>query len=1039
MISRVTIIVAILLFITAKDCEAQHFPELQFEHITAKEGLSSNHISSITEDKQGFIWIGSRNGLNRYDGYRFKQYYHNDSDSNSLVNNNVQRLFCDSRGRIWISTEDGVSCFLPLQNRFINFSTKFNILYKLNNNSSVGVYEDETGTIWLCNQLDVIYKVLDNFSLLEVKINLPAFLFYNQDTKGYDNIFRDSNGNEWAYKGDRIYSLDKKNRQPLKTFDLSATIRSNILKMYQDRKGNYFITTFGNGLLQFLPEENRTKTISAYPAKTFSDLTEWVLKNDRWLIGLDANLGLYIFNERQDFSRQYGSIPADPSSLHGTDFSQAFVDVKGNLWIASSNGINKVSTEQNIFELIPVTEPGTINYQGDRAGPVYSFFENEKNIWLSKRFVATFEYDTAFRLISTYNNLYPLSSGLSSKTNGSAYYFFQKDNELYITADSGLVVYNIDKKSSQLYLQEEFTNGIGFRTMVSISDSEILIRSFGYGLFVFNTTKKKFTKRFLNVDLCKGCGAMRINYLFKAKSNDVFISTSSVSNGLLKYDPGTQAFMPVKAVNDNVYGMQANDLYGMDEDKKGNLWITSKSGLFIYNPSTNTIIDRKNDNSQIGALVRICFDNIGNAWTSGSSGVWCYLTDRKKWIGFNWQDGLPGSDFEGIIAKRRNGDIVAGLEGAVAVFHPDRLTERLNGYPIVITDATIGNSSISFPLENTGTKKLQLDPGQNSFSVDFATLNYLSPASAGYYFKLSPLMKDFQQNNNGHINFNGLKPGKYTLYVRAGDKAGNIFENEEALVVNVKPQWYQTGIFKAAVLLVLVSALLFFVRRRIKAVRKEALYKQKIAETEMQALRAQMNPHFIFNSLNGIENFMMQNEKRLASDYLNKFSTLIRSILDSSRNEMVPLAKDMETLKLYVDLEQLRFNNKFSYRSDIEPELLNGDYRVPSLLIQPYIENAIVHGIAHSDKKDLAVTVTAVLEKDKIKYTIVDNGIGRKQAAEYNLQNKPGHKSVGLAITAERIAYFNKKANANGSVLITDLFENGEATGTKVEIILNMN
>ena len=208
------------------------------------------------------------------------------------------------------------------------------------------------------------------------------------------------------------------------------------------------------------------------------------------------------------------------------------------------------------------------------------------------------------------------------------------------------------------------------------------------------------------------------------------------------------------------------------------------------------------------------------------------------------------------------------------------------------------------------------------------------------------------------------------------------------------------------------------------------------AELETKVLRSQMNPHFIFNSLNSIENFMMQNEKRQASDYLNKFSKLIRSILESSRNELVPLTKDVEALQLYVDLEQLRFNNKFSYEAHVDPDLVNGDYQVPSLLIQPYVENAIVHGLAHSDKTGLNLSVTAKLENGYIKYTMQDNGIGRKKAGEYNKYNKPQHKSVGLEITEDRILMFNQSLGIKGQKpLITDLWdENGDPAGTKVEI-----
>ena len=235
----------------------------------------------------------------------------------------------------------------------------------------------------------------------------------------------------------------------------------------------------------------------------------------------------------------------------------------------------------------------------------------------------------------------------------------------------------------------------------------------------------------------------------------------------------------------------------------------------------------------------------------------------------------------------------------------------------------------------------------------------------------------------------------------------------------------------------LIIGITFFINKSIQAKKKrtESAYKQKIAETQMQALQSQMNPHFIFNSLNSIENFMMQNEKRLASDYLNKFAMLIRSILDSSRNELLPLSKDMESIQLYIDLQLLRFNNKFTYEAIIDPLVQSGDYQVPSLIIQPYVENAIEHGLAQSERQDLKLTVKVNLDGNFIHYTIEDNGIGWQKATAYNQKNKPHHKSFGLKITENRIQIFNGPVHSRDYIVITDLFdEAGNPSGTSVSI-----
>ena len=239
------------------------------------------------------------------------------------------------------------------------------------------------------------------------------------------------------------------------------------------------------------------------------------------------------------------------------------------------------------------------------------------------------------------------------------------------------------------------------------------------------------------------------------------------------------------------------------------------------------------------------------------------------------------------------------------------------------------------------------------------------------------------------------------------------------------------------ILLLLIIAIAFFIYKNIqsKKIRAESSFKQKIAETKMQSLRSQMNPHFIFNSLNSIENFMLRNEKRTAIEYLNKFSALIRIILNSSRTELVPFLKDLEGIKLYIELEQLRFNNKFSFKINIDPELLNGDYKVPALLIQPYVENAIIHGLSQSESASLELQLSAALENDYIIYTIEDNGIGREQSEKYKNHNKPLYKSLGIELSQERIDIFNLQQKSEGNVAITDLYNiDNEPSGTSVRL-----
>jgi hypothetical protein len=239
------------------------------------------------------------------------------------------------------------------------------------------------------------------------------------------------------------------------------------------------------------------------------------------------------------------------------------------------------------------------------------------------------------------------------------------------------------------------------------------------------------------------------------------------------------------------------------------------------------------------------------------------------------------------------------------------------------------------------------------------------------------------------------------------------------------------------ILLTLSIIIAFVIYKNIQSNKKrtDAAFKQNIAEVQMRSLRSQMNPHFIFNSLNSIENYMLRNDKNKAVEYLNKFSSLIRIILNSGRIEFFPFIKDFEGIQLYVELEQLRFNNKFCYKTDVDAELMNGDYKVPSLLIQPYVENAIIHGLSQSEAPDLELKLAATLHEDYITYIIEDNGIGRAQSQKYKQHNKPGYKSLGMQLTQERIDIFNRQQKSDGTVAIEDLYdEHGQAAGTRVKL-----
>ena len=218
-----------------------------------------------------------------------------------------------------------------------------------------------------------------------------------------------------------------------------------------------------------------------------------------------------------------------------------------------------------------------------------------------------------------------------------------------------------------------------------------------------------------------------------------------------------------------------------------------------------------------------------------------------------------------------------------------------------------------------------------------------------------------------------------------------------------------------------------------------SLLQHRTSQLEMHALRAQMNPHFLFNSLNSINRFIIQNNSDQASAYLTKFSRLMRLILQNSQNELVPLENEVEALKLYLELEAVRFDHHFSYTIRIDEHLDIAALKVPPLIIQPYAENAIWHGLMHKEEK--GHLLIELIENDEFLICrIIDDGIGRQKAAELKSKSASTHKSMGMKITADRIASMKQKKSNQNHIQITDLvLADGTPAGTSVEIKISLH
>ncbi len=254
--------------------------------------------------------------------------------------------------------------------------------------------------------------------------------------------------------------------------------------------------------------------------------------------------------------------------------------------------------------------------------------------------------------------------------------------------------------------------------------------------------------------------------------------------------------------------------------------------------------------------------------------------------------------------------------------------------------------------------------------------------------------------------------------------------------------WWKTIWFWSLIVLSLSGLSYLFHKWRLGQVRKEerlrSEFEQQLTTMEMSALRAQMNPHFIFNSLNSIEYYIIDNEPEKAVDYLSRFSRLIRLILQNSKSTVVPVKDDLEALKLYIEIESMRFDNFFDYEVRMEKSIDAEKIEIPPMILQPYVENAIWHGLMQ--KKDSQGKIDLIIKQsnNSLICIIEDNGIGREAARKLKSKSSRNRrKSFGMKITKDRLDALNQLTKSKASVLILDLKDDeGVATGTRVELVI---
>ncbi len=515
----------------------------------------------------------------------------------------------------------------------------------------------------------------------------------------------------------------------------------------------------------------------------------------------------------------------------------------------------------------------------------------------------------------------------------------------------------------------------------------------------------------------------RINCLFESNQRQLLLGCI---NGALLFNDSTRK---ATLYNSAFTNMSIQDI------KQFNFYTcfaTQGNGLVFWDGKNKTSITEGNG---------LASDFVGNILVHNND-IWCATNMGISHVQFNdatkfsyritnitTKEGLPANEINDLAFL--NDTIWVATNSGICFFNSQH--NFVNSVaPIVYIRSMIINGA-----DTTIKNNYSLPHDYNNLKISFRGISFKSQKEISYRYVLKTDGDSiFGITKNTEVEFLALSAGNYSFYVFAQNSSGTWSKNAAVLSFTINPSWWKTWWFRLLIIALMFIAMFKYYKNRERNLNQKFEAERKQADLQLTALRAQMNPHFIFNVMNSIRNYIKKNDTESAQKYLTSFAKLIRYTLDNSHAQEISLQEEINALRVYVELEMLRFDNAFDFKINFEDDIDMDETMIPSLLLQPFIENSIKHGIADIDITG-KIFIDIRKSNDKILIAIEDNGRGRKRSSVGNEADFEKHKSYGTSLTMDRISAFNKAFNKNITVNIIDLKdENETGCGTRVEILI---
>jgi ligand-binding sensor domain-containing protein len=955
-------------------------PHPSFRQYTVEDGLPSSEVYQVKQDSKGYIWFATGNGVSRFNGYEFENF----SVTNGLPDNTVFEIYEDTFERIW---------FVPLSCK-LSYYYKGKIYPYAYNDQLGKVLINPVKTSFCVDSSGTVFLGVNDQGIVEIskkgKISRHFFPF----KEGELSVIKPTNSTYVlsCYATGFLKSIHFQTQQHQDTVLFSgknATINMmGAARIIDSRRGHFFVG-MGTNLLVM-----DHKHIHDYSVQHFSSRVIWIYEdrdNDLWVGTL---LGGVYSVHNLDFDHKKCFLP-------GLSVNGILQDKEGGFWFATEGSAVYYSPSKKVLTYDDAS--------GLPDNKVVCFTTDNKKVYAGTQNGFISEIETN-KPIKNYNLIFDLQAG-----NGiTALFYDSVQKQIWVSGKT---------KSTRL------KDGKIVKNTLNLSFNAMLLDTLGI-YWVASTgevTKIKNNKRTSLTSGNRRKNFKRPNGITAGKNGMLMIGAINGLWGINKKE-GNYYYLGYKNK------LLQNRILDLAYCKDSLLAMGTKgAGVLLY--------DNKNV-IQINTAKGLCGDNVyaicvdsNDIWAATDKGLNKIRIAQLNPLHYNVSsyttvNGLAFNEINDVI-KVDEKIWIASNKG-VSFFYPDSINESTVQLPVYIKKILINDKDTAI------LKDYQLAYNQNNIKITFTGLGYKNPGKLKYRYKMAGLDTNWIYTGTREVQFTTLPAGSYTFVL-------NVMNSDEtwsSRAANVHfticaPFWRKWWFILGCILLSAYS-MFYLIKYRLKSVqlREEKItdLNKTLMSLKLKALRAQMNPHFTFNVMNSIQHFIATKDGEAANRYLSRFSKLIRLILNNSEKSLVPIADEIKALELYLELEAMRFEECFEYSITIDKSIDVLEVEIPSMLIQPYVENSIKHGILTSDRP--GIIKIDILKQDMfLKCTIEDNGIGRSKS--YFANKNSAHKSFGTAITQERLAAINALNNINLSEKVIDLEdENGNALGTRVEIYI---